>query len=230
MKLRSRSVVSVFLAIAVLAALAPPALAAIVVGDRFDGDVMRPAWKQVNATWRVQRGFARVNPSSVDTFTNIGLAVISMKGTHKDGLRIESQVRLSPGKSNVGIVGPYKNVENHMLCRVELTPAHPLGMVAIGRRIGGGEPFMMKEEIGLNLTAGSIYRLVTERHRRRVTCALWDKGVNLATLRYRLKDKDLHAFGGGKKAGLRIRIVVDAKRRDEDDGRSKFLDFRVSTI
>jgi hypothetical protein len=230
MKRRSRSLISILIAVGVLAAFAPPASAAIIVGDAFTGTALRPAWKQVNATWRASNGAARVNPMTVDTVTNIGYAVINMKGTHKAGLRIQSQVRLSPGKSNVGIVGPYKDVGNHMLCRVEVTPAHPLGLVAIGRRINGNEPLMMKERIGLNLKAGSVYKLVTERHRKLVTCALWDKGVNITTIRYKLKPKDLKSYGGGKKAGLRIRLVARGDRRDEDDGRSKFLDFRVSTI
>ena len=192
---------------------------------------MRPAWKQATATWRVKRGFARVNPGSVDTLTNIGLAVINMKGTDKDGLRIESQVRASPGKSNVGIVGPYKNAENQHDLQGLRSPWHTRwAWWPSGAGSASKELLMIKEQIGLNWRPAKIYKLVTERHRRKVTCALWDKGVNITTLRYRLKNKDLHAYGGGKKAGLRIRIVVGAKRRDEDDGRSRFLDFRVSTI
>lgn len=230
MKHRSRSLVSVMLAVGLLAAMAPSASAKMYVGDPFNGTSLRPAWKQVDATWRAAGGAARVNPMSVDDFANIGYAVINMKGTHKAGLRISSQVRLSPGKSNVGIVGPYKNVENHMMCRVEVTPAHPLGMVALGRRVNGNEPFMMKEKVGLNLNSGAVYRLVTERHNKIVTCALWDKGLNVTTLRYKLKPKDLHSYGLGKKAGLRIRLVARGNRRDEDDGRSRFLDFHVSSI
>jgi len=229
MKLRKRSVVSVFLAVGVLAALAPPAQAAIVVGDRFDGPALRPAWRQVNSTWRTTRGTARVNPSTVDPITNIGYAVISTKGSHK-AQRVQMHVRLSPAKTNIGIVAPFKNVENHLFCRVELTPAHPLGYLVIGNRLRGSEPNVEKDKSGLNITAGQIYTLVSERHRRIVTCAIVDGTTTIESIRYRMTPAELKAFGGGKKAGMRIRIVVDSKRRDEDDGRSKFLDFRVSTI
>jgi hypothetical protein len=230
MQRRSRSVISIMLAVGVLAAMAAPAQAQIVVGDRFNGTALRPAWKQVNATWRVGNGATRVNTKSVDPITNIGYAVINMKGTHKSGLQISSQVRLSPDKSNVGIVGPYKNVENHLFCRVEVTPAHPLGMVVIGHRLRGGQPTVSKYKVGLNLVGGQVYKLVTERHRKLVTCSLWRKSTNVTTIRYRLKPAELAAFGNGKFAGIRTRLVSRGDRRDEDDGRSRFLDFRVSAI
>jgi hypothetical protein len=230
MKHRSRSLVSVMLATGLLAALAVPASAQIFVGDRFNGTALRPAWKQTNSTWRVGNGVARVNVMSVDPNTNVGYAVINMKGTHKRGLRIQSQVRLSPGRSNVGIVGPYKDVENHLFCRVEVTPAHPLGMVVVGHRLRGGEPTVQKSKSALHLQPGAVYRLVTERHRALITCALWRKGTNVTTIRYKMKPAELSAFGGGKKAGLRVRLVSLGTRRDEDDGRSKFQDFRVSSI
>jgi hypothetical protein len=214
----------------VLATLAPVASAQIIVGDKFNGTALRPAWRQVNATWRVGNGVARVNAKSVDPITNVGYAVINMKGTHKSGLRIQSQVRLSPGKSNVGIVGPYKNVENHLFCRVEITPAHPLGMVVVGHRLKGGEPTVSKYKVGLKLMPGQVYKLVTERHRKLITCALWRQNMNITTIRYKLSPAELAAFGGAKKAGLRIRLVARGNRRDEDDGRSKFQDFRVSSI
>jgi hypothetical protein len=222
--------ISLMLALGVLAAMAAPAQAQIVVGDQFNGTALRAAWKQVNATWRVGSGATRVNTNSVDPMTNIGYAVINMKGTYKSGLRISSQVRLSPDKSNVGIVGPYKNVENHLFCRVEVTPAHPLGMVVIGHRLRGGEPTVSKYKVGLKLVGGQVYKLVTERHRKLVTCALWSKSTNVTTIRYRLKPAELAAFGGGKFAGIRTRLVSRGDRRDEDDGRSRFLDFRVSAI
>jgi hypothetical protein len=227
---RTRTAISVLLAIGVLATLAPVASAQIIVGDKFNGTALRPAWRQVNATWRVGNGVARVNAKSVDPITNVGYAVINMKGTHKSGLRIQSQVRLSPGKSNVGIVGPYKNVENHLFCRVEITPAHPLGMVVVGHRLNGGEPTVSKYKVGLKLTPGQVYKLVTERHNKLITCSLFRKGNLVTTIRYKLKPAELAAFGGAKKAGLRIRLVARGNRRDEDDGRSKFQDFRVSSI
>jgi hypothetical protein len=230
MKTLGRAALSTVVAMAVLVSMAPPASAEIVVGDRFNGTALRPAWKQVDARWRVKNGAVRVKVKTVDQMTNVGYAVIGMKGTHKSGLRIQAQVRLSPGKSNVGIVGPFKDVENHLFCKVEVTPAHPLGLVGVGRRLRGGEPTLMKQKTGLHLAAGQIYRLVTERHRKLITCALWDKGAVVTTIRYMMKARELNAFGGGKKAGFRIRVVARGTRRDEDDGRSRFLDFRVSTI
>lgn len=226
---RSRTVLAVILATGLLAALAPSASAAIIVGDRFDGPALRPAWKQVNATWRTARGAARVNPSTVDPDTNIGYAVISTKGSHKQQ-RVQMHIRLSPGKSNVGIVAPYKNVENNLYCRVELTPAHPLGYLVIGNRLAGSEPNVEKDKTGLNVKAGQIYTLISERHRRVITCAIWDGTTKIDSIRYRMKPAEIRAFGAGKKAGMRIRVVANGNRRDEDDGRSKFLDFRVSTI
>ncbi len=229
MNRRRRSLVSVLLTFGVLAAFAPPAQAAIIVGDRFDGPVLRAAWRQINSTWRTTKGTARVNPSTVDPVTNIGYAVIGTKGLHKSQ-RTQMHVRLSPGKSNVGIVAPYKNVENHLYCRVELTPAHPLGYLVIGDRLHGSEPNVEKDKSGLSITAGQIYLLVSERTRRIIRCSIYDGATLIDSIRYRMTPEQASAFGGGKKAGMRIRIVANGNRRDEDDGRSKFLDFRVSTI
>jgi hypothetical protein len=100
----------------------------------------------------------------------------------------------------------------------------------IGNRLAGSEPNVEKDKTGLNVKAGQIYTLISERHRRVITCAIWDGTTKIDSIRYRMKPAEIRAFGAGKKAGMRIRVVANGNRRDEDDGRSKFLDFRVSTI
>lgn len=211
----------------VLGASTGSASAALLWADGFGGSALRAPWQEIDARWRVGNGALRVVKRSVDRRTHVGYAVVGLGGTHRSGLRISSQIRLSPGQSNVGLVAPFENAGNHLLCKVELTPGHPEGKVAIERRLRGGSPTLLRASGGLGLRKGAVYRLTVERRRRLVTCAVRRNGVIVTRLRYLMTSRDLRAFGDGAKAGVRIRVVDHASLDDEDDGRSRFLDFRA---
>ncbi len=207
------------------------ASAKVLVNDPFNGKgPLGAPWKSVNAKWRKLDGALRVRPVSVDNFTKVGFAVRRLAKNHKKGLEVSSRMRFSPTRANVGIVAPYLDINNHLFCKAEDTPAHPNGLLAIGRRIGGNEPEVLVQEDKVGLSAGRIYRMVVTRHGRNMNCSLYKAANLLSSLDYRLKMRDVKAFGGGKRVGLRIRVVDKPPYRDEDDGRSNFENFIARTV
>ena len=79
--------------------------------------------------------------------------------------RSRSKIRLSPGLSNIGIVGPFRDVGNHLFCKVERTKPHPEGFLAIGRRLHGHKPAILVHENQIGLEAGERYILKATRKR-----------------------------------------------------------------
>ena len=148
----------------------------------------------------------------------------------KRGLSISSSLRLSPTHSNVGLVGPYVDAGNHAFCKVEKTPAHPSGYLAIGRRIRGREPAIMVEEDGIGLTGALRYTLTMVREGADLRCRISRGGSTFATLDYSMRTADRNAYGTGRKVGIRMRLVARGTRRDEDDGRSRFEGFTAKTL
>ena len=117
-------------------AAAAPAGAAVIISEPFNGTgpELPPGWNDVDADWRRVDGSAKISVMSVLPATNIGYSIRKMSSTFaKRGLVVSTKLRLSPTRSNVGVVGPYMDVGNHLFCKVEKTPAHPNGFMAIGR-------------------------------------------------------------------------------------------------
>lgn len=224
-----RSCLVVAATVLVLGGQVASASAALLWKDGFSGNELRPAWTELDARWRVRSGALRVDKATVDDRTHVGYAVVDLGGSHRSGLRVSSQIRLSPGKSNVGLVAPFRDVGNHLFCKVEITPGHPDGKAAMGRRSRGGRPTLLRAIGGLGLHKGAVYRLTIERRHRIVACAVRREGALVTRLRYTMTAKDLRAFGRGTKVGVRIKVIDGAIGDDEDDGRSRFLDFRAMT-
>ena len=112
----------------------------MVIRESFSGTApeLPKRWQDVDGDWRRVDGVAKIVPSSVSIRTNIAYSIRSMKSSYaKRGLTVSTRLRLSPTHSNVGVVGPYKDVGNHLFCKVEKTPVHPNGFLAIGRRLHG---------------------------------------------------------------------------------------------
>ncbi len=214
----------------VLVASASMASAAVLVRDGFDGTSLRANWREVDARWRVGASALHVEKRSVDHRTHIGYAVANLGGAHPSGVRVSSRIRLSPGQSNVGLAVPFRDAGNNLFCKVELTPGHPKGETAIGRRRNAGTPSILVRRGGLGLDEGAVYRLTVERRGRAITCSVRRNGAVVTAFRYRMTLRDLHDFGRGSKAGVRIKVVDGGGGKDEDDGRSRFLDFRATTI
>jgi hypothetical protein len=205
----------------------------MVIRESFSGtarELPKP-WKDVDGDWRRVDGVAKIVPLSVSTRTNIAYSIRSMKSAYaKRGLSVSTRLRLSPTHSNVGVVGPYKDVGNHLFCKVEKTPVHPNGFLAIGRRLHGTKPAIRVKEDDLGLTAARRYALTMVRDRSAFTCTITRKDTVYGSLDYTLTKPERRAFGSGKKTGIRMRLVARGTRRDEDDGRSAFDTFRVRTL
>ena len=123
-----------------------------------------------------------------------------MKSSYaKRGLTVSTRLRLSPTHSNVGVVGPYKDVGNNLFCKVEKTPAHPNGFLAIGRRLHGTKPAIRVKEDNLGLTAARRYTLKLVRERSTVTCTIARQGTVYGSLDYTLTKPERRAFGSGKR-------------------------------
>jgi len=223
-------VVGVLVAVLLVGTVAADASAAVLWADGFGGTALRARWTEVDARWWVRDGSLHVHKRSVNQRTRIGFAVIDLGGPHRAGLRVSSQVRLSPGYANVGLVTPFRDARNYLYCKVELTPRNPNGAALLGHRIRGGQPSLVRAARAIGLEPSAVYRLTMERRGRTISCGIWRNGALVAELRYRMTQKDIMAFGGGPMAGLRIKVDDRGTRSDEDDGRSRFLDFQAAAI
>ena len=223
-------VVGVLVAVLLVGTVAADASAAVLWADGFGGTALRARWTEVDARWWVRDGSLHVHKRSVNQRTRIGFAVVDLGGPHRAGLRVSSQVRLSPGYANVGLVTPFRDARNYLYCKVELTPRNPNGAALLGHRIRGGQPSLVRAARAIGLEPSAVYRLTMERRGRTISCGVWRNGALVAELRYRMTQKDIMAFGGGPMAGLRIKVDDRGTRSDEDDGRSRFLDFQAAAI
>lgn len=223
-------VVGLLVAVLLVGTAAADASGAVLWGDGFGGKQLRARWTEVGARWWVGEGALHVHKRSVNQRTRVGFAVVDLGGAHRGGLRVTTQVRLSPGHANIGLVTPFRDARNYLYCKVELTPRNPYGAALIGHRIRGGPPSLVRAARGIGLEQSGVYRLTVERRGRTVSCGIRRKGTLVTKLSYRMTQKDIAAFGGGPMAGVRIKVDDRGTRNDEDDGRSRFLDFRATAI
>lgn len=195
------------------------------------GSELPRRWHDIDGDWRRAKGSARIVEGSVSARTNVAYSVRQMRSSYgKRGIAITTKIRLSPGLSNIGIVGPFRDVENHLFCKVERTKPHPEGFLAIGRRLHGHQPAILVHENQIGLEAGQRYILKATRKRSKTTCSISQSGTRLAILTYTMRPADRAAFGSGRKVGIRMRLVARGTRRDEDDGRSRFERFVAKTM
>ena len=204
-----------------------------VIRDPFNGTApeLGRRWHDIDGDWRRGHGSARIVEGSVSARTNVAYSVRKMRSAYgKRGMAITSKVRLSPGWSNIGIVGPLRDVGNHLFCKVERTKPHPQGFLAIGRRLNGHKPEILVHENQIGVAAGQRYFLKATRKGANTTCSISQNGTHLAEITYTMRRADRASFGSGRKVGIRIRLVARGTRRDEDDGRSRFERFTVRTM
>ena len=225
-----RDVLLVLLATSILTILVGgDASARILVRDPFNGTgPLAHRWQQLDAEWRRAHGAVKVKPDTVSSRTNVGYAITTL-GKPRKQLTVAVHLRLSPTRANVGIAAPFANVKNNLFCKIEDTPAHPDGYLAIGRRLHGSEPIIREGADGIGILPARRYLMKVTRDRRDVTCSLRKGSSLIASISYRLTKPDVRAFGRGRQAGLRIRLVSRGTRKDEDDGRSAFDSFMART-
>jgi hypothetical protein len=204
-----------------------------VVREPFNGTApeLPRRWHDIDGDWRRAKGSARIVEGSVSAQTNVAYSVRRLRSSYgKRGMAISAKIRLSPGWSNIGIVGPFRDVGNHLFCKVERTKPHPEGFLAIGRRLNGHMPEILVHQNQIGLVAGERYILKATRKGASTTCSISQSGTRLGRLTYTMRSADRAAFGSGRKVGIRMRLVARGTRRDEDDGRSKFERFTVRTM
>lgn len=204
-----------------------------VVREPFNGTApeLPRRWHDIDGDWRRAKGSARIVEGSVSARTNVAYSVRKLQSSYgKRGMAISSKIRLSPGWSNVGVVGPFRDAGNHLFCKVERTQPHPEGFLAIGRRLNGHKPEILVHVNPIGLQAAGRYILRATRKGANTTCSISQSGTRLGQLSYTMRAADRAAFGSGHKVGLRMRLVARGTRRDEDDGRSKFERFTVRTM
>jgi hypothetical protein len=223
-------VVGLLVGVLLVGTVTADASGAVLWGDGFGGTQLRARWTEISARWWVGESALHVHKRSVNQRTRVGFAVVDLGGAHPAGLRVSSHVRLSPGHSNVGLVAPFRDARNYLYCKVELTPRNPRGAALIAHRLRGGTPSLLRAARGIGLDPGATYRLTVERRGRTITCTVQGSGGLITELRYRMGVNDIAAFGAGPMAGVRIKVDDRGTRNDEDDGRSRFLDFRVTAI
>ena len=204
-----------------------------VIREPFNGTApeLGHRWHDIDGDWRRGKGSARIVEGSVSARTNVAYSVRKLQSSYgKRGLAVTSKVRLSPGWSNIGIVGPFRGAGNHLFCKIERTKPHPEGFLAIGRRLNGHKPEILAHENQIGVIGGDRYILKATRKGANTTCSISQNGSRLGRLTYTMRAADRAAFGSGRKVGLRIRLVARGTRRDEDDGRSRFERFVVKTM
>ena len=166
------------------------------------GSELPRRWHDIDGDWRRAKGSARIVEGSVSARTNVAYSVRQMRSSYgKRGMAITTKIRLSPGLSNIGIVGPFRDVGNHLFCKVERTKPHPEGFLAIGRRLHGHKPAILVHENQIGLEAGQRYILKATRKRSKTTCSISQSGTRLAILTYTMRPADRAAFGSGRKVG-----------------------------
>ena len=116
--------------------------------------------------------------------------------------------------------------KNNMVTKLEVTPGHPGGMLAVGDQINGQIHSTLCKVERLGLVNGVAYRLSVTRTGDIVTGSVTSlaDGSVIASCSAMLSAEALSAFGAGTGQGLRVKI-----KDDEDDGGSRWDNFAVFT-
>ncbi|MEO8477347.1 MAG: hypothetical protein ABI572_09895 [Actinomycetota bacterium] len=134
----------------------------------------------------------------------------------------EADLTLSSGRSNAGLTVLWKDRNNHLWAKLEISPGNPAGLMTIGRERGGNGTSLLAVSRG-GLKAGETYHvsLAVEDGVARFTAT----GTSVSffnTITYRLSPQDVAAFGSGEYAGVRAKYLFD-----EDDGGSRWDNLTV---
>ena len=139
-----------------------------------------------------------------------------------DTPRAEADLTLSPGRSNAGLTVLWKDHNNHLWAKLEISPGNPFGLMTIGRRRSGAVTSRLAYSTG-GLTKGATYHVVLSVDSGVATFTVTGISESFSkTLSYRLSTTDLSAFGSGTKAGARAKYLYD-----EDDGGSRWDNLTV---
>ena len=179
-------------------------------------------WTQVNHSWSVQDGQA---VAAADR-TRIGYAVMATPVS--DAFTVQADITLSPTdlRAAPALVTNWMDNKNNMVTKLEVTPGHPGGMLAVGDQINGQIHSTLCKVERLGLVNGATYRLSVTRAGDIVTGSVTSlaDGSAIGSCSAALSADALSAFGEGTGQGLRVKI-----KDDEDDGGSRWDNFAVFT-
>ena len=179
-------------------------------------------WAQVNHTWSVQDGQAVATAGRL----RIGYAVMATPVS--DGFTVQADITTSPtyDRAAPALVTNWVDNKNNMVTKLEVTPGHPGGMLAVGDQIDGQIHSTLCKVDRLGLTNGVTYRLSVTRTGDIVTGSVTSlsDGFLIGSCSAVLSSEALTAYGAGTGQGLRVKI-----KDDEDDGGSRWDNFAVFT-
>jgi hypothetical protein len=179
-------------------------------------------WTQVNHSWSVQDGQAVATADR----TRIGYAVMATPVS--DAFTVQADITLSPTdlRAAPALVTNWMDNKNNMVTKLEVTPGHPGGMLAVGDQINGQIHSTLCKVERLGLVNGVTYRLTVTRSGDIVTGSVTSlaDGSVIGSCSAVLSSEALTAFGAGTGQGLRVKI-----KDDEDDGGSRWDNFAVFT-
>jgi hypothetical protein len=224
--MKGRIVVALGLVVAAVSATTSAATELVAWDSFSDGEAAVAdsggMWTQVNHTWSVQDGQALATAAR----TRIGYAVMATPVS--DGFTVQADITLSPAdlRAAPALVTNWVDNKNNMVTKLEVTPGHPGGMLAVGDQIDGQIHSTLCKVDRLGLTNGETYRLAVTRAGDIVTGSVTSlaDGSVIGSCSAMLSAEALSAFGAGTGQGLRVKI-----KDDEDDGGSRWDNFAVFT-
>ena len=162
-------------------------------------------------------------------YPTVGHAVVGTGLT--SGYRVDADISMSPTpeRANVGLSAMFRNGDNHLFCKIEVSHGNPLGLLTIGKTQAAHVTSLLAFRRQVGLRTDTTYHLAlavpTDPRSDPVTCTVSDTGGRqIASVKYRLNSSEMRAFGTATEQGLRIKVEFD-----EDDSGSTWDDFRVST-
>ena len=180
------------------------------------------AWTQVNHSWSV------VDGQAVATADRMRIGYAIMETPVSDAFTVQADITTSPthDRAAPALVTNWVDNKNNMVTKLEVTPGHPGGMLAVGDQINGQIHSTLCKVDRLGLTNGATYRLTVTRTGDVVTGSVTSlaDGSLIGSCSALLSTEALEAFGTGTGQGLRVKI-----KDDEDDGGSSWDNFAVFT-
>jgi len=142
-------------------------------------------------------------------------------GLHDDFV-VAAVLRTSSGRTNAGLTTLFKDHQNHMWGKIEISPGHPRGFMSIGHMIRGRTVSLLAQS-PVRLKRGTPYRLRLAKHQMRIHLTVSTRGgARLRSIEHTLTLFERRALAGASKAGLRSKTLWD-----EDDGGSRWRWFGV---
>jgi hypothetical protein len=179
------------------------------------------------AAFFVDGGHARIDPAS--RVPTVGLAVIDTNLT--SNYRVEADITMSSTyqRANTGLTALFRDPNNHLFCKIEVTAGNPEGLLTIGETQAGRITSLLSRKRAVGLSNGTTYHLMidvpADPRTSPVQCTVSEAdGAPIAAVSYRLNSRDWNAYGSGDEQGLRTKVEYD-----EDDAGSSWDHFQVTS-